>query len=172
MRRLLLLRHAKSSWEDPGLADHDRPLTPRGRRACKLVAAHLGSEGIRPDLVLCSSARRTRDTLERISPALGDEVEVLIEDALYGASHRALRERLRALADDVGTVMLIGHNPAIQDLALDLAGDGSEIAGVRRKYPTAALATLEHLGAWQELDAGCADLVAFVRPKELAQRGR
>jgi phosphohistidine phosphatase len=168
----MLLRHAKSSWEEPGLADHDRPLAPRGRRACKLVAAHLSSEGIRPDLVLCSPARRTRETLERIAPALGEQAEVLIEDALYGASHRALLERLRGLADAVGTALLIGHNPAIQDLTLELAGDGSEIAGVRSKYPTAALATLEHLGSWRELQPGCAALVAFVRPKELARRGR
>jgi phosphohistidine phosphatase len=93
VRRLFLFRHAKSSWKDPGQADHDRPLAGRGRRAAKAVAGHMREERIEPELVLCSTARRARETLERIEPALG-VADVRFEPALYGASAGALLERL------------------------------------------------------------------------------
>ena len=167
MKRLFLLRHAKSSWDDPGLDDRDRSLAPRGRRASKLIAAHLRRERIAPSLVLCSSARRTRETLERVVPAL-DAANVSIEDRLYGASSEGLLQRLREVPADVESVMLVGHQPAIQELALDLAGDGAELARVRAKFPTAALATLLFAEDWSELGPGSAELVAYVKPKELA----
>jgi phosphohistidine phosphatase len=170
MKTLFLLRHAKSSWDDPGLADHDRPLAPRGKRAAKVIAEHLREERIAPDLVLCSSSQRTRETLERIAPALGGDVAVEIERELYAASADRLLERLRAVDDDVESVMLIGHNPGIEQLALSLAGDGEKLADVRRKYPTAALATLELEGRWSELEPGTARLADFVKPKQLAKR--
>ena len=168
VRRLYLLRHAKSSWEDPGRADHDRPLAARGRRATKLVAEHLRRERIAPALVLCSPARRARETLEGISSALGDEIQVRVEPELYGASDDTLLERLRAIPDTVQSAMLIGHNPAIQALALSLAGRGDELASAERKFPTGALATLTLGCAWRELEPGAAELVGFVRPKDLA----
>jgi phosphohistidine phosphatase len=167
VKRLFLLRHAKSSWDDPGLDDRDRPLAPRGRRASELIAGHLRREGLAPSLVLCSSARRTRETLERVVPAL-DASDVSIEDGLYGASSGGLLERLREVPEDLESVMLVGHQPAIQELALDLAGDGAELARVRAKFPTAALATLLFAGEWSELAPGSAELVAYVKPKELA----
>jgi phosphohistidine phosphatase len=167
VKRLFLLRHAKSSWDDPGLDDRDRPLAPRGRRASELIAGHLRREGIAPSLVLCSSARRTRQTLERVIPAL-DASDVSIEDGLYGASSGGLLERLREVPEDIESVMLVGHQPAIQELALDLAGDGAELSRVRAKFPTAALATLLFAGEWSELAPGSAELVAYVKPKELA----
>jgi len=167
VKRLFLLRHAKSSWDDPGLDDRDRPLAPRGRRASELIAGHLRREGIAPSLVLCSSARRTRETLERVIPAL-DASDVSMEDGLYGASSGGLLERLREVPEDIESVMLVGHQPAIQELALDLAGDGAELARVRAKFPTAALATLLFAGEWSELAPGSAELVAYVKPKELA----
>lgn len=170
MKHLFLLRHAKSSWDDPGLADHDRPLAPRGNRAAKVIAEHLREERIAPELVLCSSSRRTRETLDRIAPALGDEVRVEVERELYAASADRLLERLRAVDDDVESVMLIGHNPGLEQLALSLAGDGEKLADVRRKYPTAALATLEFDGRWSELEPGTARLMEFVKPKQLAKR--
>src|SRR5215212_9196904 len=111
MRRLFLLRHAKSSWKDRELADHDRPLAPRGRRATKLIAEHLRQQSVVPAVVLCSSARRTLETLERISPALGEEVSVHLERELYAASEQSLLERLRGLEDGVESVLVIGHNP-------------------------------------------------------------
>ena len=124
MKRLYLLRHAKSSWDDPTLADHDRPLAPRGRRAAKVIAEHLGREGIAPELVLCSPSRRTRQTLTRIAPGLGKSADVQIKPELYAASAADLLEVLHEVPDEVESVMLIGHNPGIQDLALSLAGAG------------------------------------------------
>ena len=169
MRRVFLLRHAKSSWNDPGLADHDRPLAPRGRRATKLIREHLRHESVAPAVVLCSSARRTRETLEGIGPGLGDEVPVRIERELYAASAQQLLARLRALDDELESVLVIGHNPGLERLALSLAGGGQQLAAVRHKYPTGALATLEFAGSWHELTAGNAQLTDFVTPKRLAK---
>jgi phosphohistidine phosphatase len=167
MRSLHLLRHAKSSWDNPALSDDDRPLAPRGRRAAKLIASHLRREEIEPALVLCSSAARARETLAGIEQALGDGPDVLIERELYGASEDELLDRLRAVPDTVESVMLIGHNPSLQDLALTLARSGPALEKVELKYPTAALATLVFEGSWRELGPGGAELQAFVRPKDL-----
>jgi phosphohistidine phosphatase len=164
MRRVFLLRHAKSSWKHPELADHDRPLAGRGRRAAKAIAKHMRAREIDPELVLCSTARRARETLERIEPALGRR-SVLVERELYGASGTELFERLRLVPDEVGSVLLIGHNPGMQELALTLAGPSPELAG---KFPTAALATLTFEGsAWRELGAGTAVLAELTRPRDL-----
>jgi phosphohistidine phosphatase len=165
-RLIYVLRHAKSSWKS-GLPDHERPLAGRGRRAAKAIRAHLLAEGIEPELVLCSTARRARETLERIEPALG-AASVQIERELYGASSGALLDRLRALPGDVGSVLLIGHNPGLQMLALDLAPPSAERRELDAKFPTAALATLAFAGPdWQALEPGAAELVAFVRPRDL-----
>jgi len=169
MRRVFLLRHAKSSWVDSGLADHDRPLAPRGRRATKLLREHLRHESVAPAVVLCSSARRARETLEGIAPALAEEVPFRIERELYASSAQQLLERLRTLDDEAESVMLIGHNPGLERLALSLSGSGEPLAAMRRKYPTGALATLEFAGSWSELAAGSAELTGFVTPKGLAQ---
>lgn len=160
-RQLFLLRHAKSSWGEPALADHDRPLAPRGRKAAQRMGAHLRREQIRVALVLCSSARRARETLDLVA-APG---EVRIERELYGATAAELLERLRRVPDDVCAVMLIGHEPAIRDLAVGLVGAGSELAD--RKFPTAALATLTVTGPWSTLAPEHAQLAALVRPREL-----
>jgi phosphohistidine phosphatase len=162
-KRLFLLRHAKSSWEDPQLDDHDRPLAPRGLRAGKLLAEHMRGEGIRPALVLCSSARRARETLA----ALDVDGEVQVEAALYGASADRLLERLRGVPAAVQSTMLIGHNPGIQSLAVSLASRGAQVARVQRKFPTGALATLDFAGDWIELRPGSAELADFVRPKDV-----
>jgi len=167
MKQLYLLRHAKSSWKDTSLPDHDRPLAGRGRRAAKAIAGHLREQGIEPDLVLCSTARRARETLDRIEPALGAST-VRVEDDLYAASAGALLERLRSVPDTVESVMLIGHNPGLQDLALDLARPSPTVRELATKYPTAALATLTFpVSSWQELDCETAELVALVRPRDL-----
>ncbi|HET6869009.1 MAG TPA: histidine phosphatase family protein [Solirubrobacteraceae bacterium] len=168
-KRLFILRHAKSSWDDPGLADHDRPLAPRGRRAVEAIAAHLNAEGIMPELVLCSSARRTRETLE----GAGVGGEHLIEPDLYGANCQEVLERLHRVPEEIGSVMVVGHNPTLQALVLHLADDdaainGSYLVEVRRKFPTGALATLTFDGAWQELSPRSARLASYVRPKSLA----
>ncbi len=166
-KTLYLLRHAKSSWENPALADHDRPLASRGRRASRVIAQHLRSQGIAPTLVLCSSSARTRETLERISAGLGKQIEARIEKDLYMASESDLLERLHEVGAGVDSVMLIGHNPGLQELALSLAGKGVDLKRLTEKFPTAALATLAFGGSWAELTTGAAELVAFVTPKEL-----
>jgi phosphohistidine phosphatase len=165
--RLFLLRHAKSSWKDRGQADHDRPLAGRGRRAAKAVGRHMREHGIEPELALCSTARRTRETLERIEPALG-ATDVRFEPALYAASAGALLERLHHVPEGVVSVMLIGHNPGLQDLALQLARTGPQLHELAGKFPTGALATLD-VPDWRGLAPGTADLVEFVRPRDLAR---
>ena len=167
-KRLFILRHAKSSWDDPGLADHERPLAPRGRRAVEAIAAHVSAAGITPELVLCSSARRTRETLEGV--AVGGEH--VIESGLYGASCQEVLERLHRVPAGVESVMLVGHNPTLQALVLRLADDddttdNSCLAEVRRKFPTGALATLTFDGTWEELSPRSARLASYVRPKSL-----
>jgi phosphohistidine phosphatase len=167
MRTLFLLRHAKSSWADPTLADHDRPLAPRGRRAAKRIADHVRSEAVRPRLVLCSSARRAQETLTELRPALGDHAEVITED-LYGADAGEILHRLGEVDQNIASVMIVGHNPGLHDLALELTGDGdaAAISQLHTKFPTGALATL-HLGStrWDELAAGQAYLASLVVPR-------
>jgi phosphohistidine phosphatase len=167
MKRLYLLRHAKSSWKDTSLPDHDRPLAGRGRRAAKAIARHLREQRIEPELVLCSTARRARETLDRIQPALGTSA-VDLEPGLYAASAAALLARLRTVPDTVESVMVIGHNPGLQDLALELARPSPTVHEIASKYPTAALATLAFpASSWQALDRETAQLVTLVRPRDL-----
>jgi phosphohistidine phosphatase len=161
-KRLVILRHAKSSWKDRDLVDHDRPLNARGRRAAKDVGHYLRRQGIAPALVLCSSAARTRETLELLE--LEGRPEVSVEDQLYGASAGELVVRLQRVTAAVPSVLLIGHNPGVQDLALTLAGDDERLAS----FPTAALADLRvAIAGWQDLRPGGATLYAFTTPQEL-----
>jgi phosphohistidine phosphatase len=165
VKRLYLLRHAKSSWKDTSLPDHDRPLNGRGRRAAKAIARYMQEHGIEPELVLCSTARRARETLDRIEPAAGT---VHLEPDLYAASAHALLARFRGVPDTVESVLLIGHNPGLQDLALDLARPGPAADELAAQYPTAALATLAfESSSWRNLDRGTAELVELVRPRDL-----
>ncbi|MCX6373598.1 MAG: histidine phosphatase family protein [Actinobacteria bacterium] len=171
-RTLYLLRHAKSSWDDPSLPDRERPLAPRGRRACELIASYLDREHIAPELLLCSSATRSRETLERAGLASRIDSQILIEDGLYVATAADLLARLRLVDDEVALVLLVGHHPAIQDLAVCLASGGEKRGDLARKFPTAALATLTWSGGWASLGPAAAELVAFVTPRELASRPR
>jgi phosphohistidine phosphatase len=164
MKRVYLLRHAKSSWKHSDLPDHDRPLAGRGTRAAKRIARHMDARKLEPELVLCSTACRARETLERIVPVLG-RAPVRLERELYGASARDLLARLRHLPDDVGSVLVIGHNPGMHELALELAGSAPQLAG---KFPTAALATLVfHGSTWGELGPEATELVELTRPRDL-----
>jgi phosphohistidine phosphatase len=168
MHTLYLLRHAKSSWSDPTLADRERPLSPRGRRDAERIAEHCLRLEIAPELVLCSTAQRTRETLELIRPALGAAATVSLEPELYAASAESLLERLRAVPEGVGSVMLIGHNPGLQDLALVLASAGTELERLEAKFPTAALATLTlPAETWSRVSRADAVLAAYVVPKQL-----
>ena len=167
-RHLFLLRHAKSSWDEPSIDDHDRPLAPRGLRAAARIADYLTKRAIRPNLILCSSARRARQTLERIAPSLGRDAEIHIERSLYGATEDRLLERLHALPDEADSVMMIGHNPGVQDLALLLAREGPLRTTLEDKFPTAGLATLAFGRlAWKDLDTESGELVDFAVPRRL-----
>ena len=132
------------------------------------MARHLAKAGVRPDLVLCSTSVRTRQTLERVTAALPDGVAVELEDGLYGASASTLIERLRLMPPEAEAVLVVAHNPGLQDLALLLAGSGPAIGRLHEKFPTGALATLVHDGAWAELRAGACELVELVFPRDLA----
>jgi phosphohistidine phosphatase len=122
-RHLTLVRHAKSDWGDPSLADHDRPLAPRGIRALPSLRNHIASLPP-PDLVVCSTSRRTVETLEGIRAALPQHARIEMERALYGATAETVLGRLHRLNSDVGCALVIGHNPALQDLAMLLSGAG------------------------------------------------
>jgi phosphohistidine phosphatase len=172
MKTLFLLRHAKSSWDDPALPDEDRPLAPRGRRASKVIADYLERARISPALVLCSSSTRTRQTLDTIAQGIGDAVDVRIERELYDASQADLLARLRSISESAESVMLIGHDPAIHELTVALPRETPELDRVRRKFPTAAIATLTFEGAWRDLAPASAELRAFVTPKELERPQR
>jgi len=165
---LWLLRHAKSSWDRPELDDHERPLAPRGARAAALLRDYLGAEGIHPDLLLCSSALRARETLTHILPALGSELVIRIERAVYRSDAADLVGLLRQVADGVGSVMLIGHNPAVQELATTLAGSGDKLSEVTSKFPTGALAEIEFPSdRWSALAEGSGEVARFVIPRDL-----
>jgi phosphohistidine phosphatase len=167
MRTLYLLRHAKSSWDDPDLGDFDRPLAPRGIDATQRIAAHMREQGIAPEVVLCSPAVRTKETLAGLGDPLGS-ARVSLERDMYEAHETDLLAVLRTVGSEVESVLMIGHNPSIQRLALLLCAEGELLGRVRSKYPTAALATLAIESAdWHRLRMGDATLEAFVTPKEL-----
>jgi phosphohistidine phosphatase len=169
-RTLLVLRHAKSGWDDPDLDDIDRPLAPRGQRDAARLAAHLPAAGPAPELVLCSPARRTRETLDALRPGFDPPPVVHVVDALYGASAGELLALLRQIPAGTGSVLLVGHNPGLHELVLRVAGDGDAAARRRAaaKFPTAALATLD-LGpaAWADVGPGALRLDDFVVPADL-----
>lgn len=170
MRQVLLLRHAKSSWDDPSLGDFDRPLNNRGRRNARAMATHLRKSGLRPAMVLCSAARRTRETYDILAPAL-EGIPVSFETELYEAAKHDLLERLRRLDDHLGSVLLIGHNPGLERLALALSnglGETAPLARLAEKYPTGTLAILETgIAAWAALQDGTCRLTGFLRPADL-----
>lgn len=171
MRRLWLLRHAKSSWDERELADRDRPLAPRGERDADRMGTELAREQVMPALILCSPALRARQTMARVLPFLGDDLDVRIEPGLYVFDPQPLLRRLRDVSDNATSVLLVGHNPAMQELALTLtAGDDGGMRGeVAMKYPTGALAEIElRVDAWRDVSPGAGELVRFVVPRALA----
>ena len=161
------MRHAKSSWDDSDLADHDRPLTPRGLKAASRMAERMVHDEIAPALVLCSSARRARETLAPIQLAIGEAAKVQVEEGLYGASSDELLQRLRRLPGSADSVMVIGHNPGIQELAIKLVSDQRARSQLNVKFPTAALAALRlKVGRWRDLSEGGSELITFLTPRD------
>jgi phosphohistidine phosphatase len=167
-KRLVLLRHAKSSWAE-ALPDHDRPLAERGRKAAPVMARFLAGRGIRPDLVLVSSAVRTQETWALMAPALETGIR-RDEERLYEAPAEQLLALLQETSDAVGTLMVIGHNPGLEELARMLIkdGDAAAIARLYEKFPTAAVALLDiPVASWKDLAPQSARLVLFETPKSV-----
>jgi phosphohistidine phosphatase len=168
MRRdLLLLRHAKSAWDDPSLSDHDRPLSPRGATAVRRIHDHFFRAGYRPDVVLCSSARRTVDTLNGIRAALSKRTIIDVSDELYLADAGTLLTRVHSLDEAIRCAVFIGHNPGLEDLAARLVGSGDDRlrAQLAAKFPTGALVALSFEGEWAELSTGAARIDALFVPR-------
>jgi phosphohistidine phosphatase len=172
MLTLALLRHAKSSWGDPGLDDFDRPLNSRGLKAAPVMGRTLRDLDIKPNLILCSTARRTRDTLALAGTECAlDGTPVRFEDQLYLASPDVLLTHLKALPDTVTTVLLIGHNPGLHSLALNLlhSGDAKSIVALEEKFPTCALAVFTFPATrWTDIGNGLGRLEHFITPRERA----
>ena len=168
MRRLLLLRHAKSSWPaDAG--DLDRPLAGRGREAAPRMAAYMADEGLLPDLALISPARRTRETWDLVQPRLGD-VPMRVEARIYEAPAARLLDVVREAEAEARALLLVGHNPGFEELAKLLVGHGDRYAFARltQKYPTAGLAVIDFaVESWGEVAPRGGRLDRFVTPKSL-----
>ena len=170
MLTLILLRHAKSNWNNPALADIERPLATRGMNDAPLMGKAMAERGIDPELVLCSSARRTRDTLDLVLPELRVEPKVVDDAALYHARPETMLEMLRAIQPGTNRVMLVGHNPEIHAFALDLVGSGPKHFRDRlmTKYPTAGLAVINFAsGLWKSVDVNSGTLNLFLVPRDL-----
>jgi phosphohistidine phosphatase len=172
MIRLLLLRHAKSDWSDTGLADRDRPLSKRGRESAPVVGRHMTEQGWIPDLVLSSPAARTRQTVGLVLDRLGTSPNIIFDESLYDfGGGEGLLASIQEHGGKVPTLMVVGHNPAMERLAMMLAGHGDADlrAAMERKFPTAALAVIEfEAKAWAAIKPGKGTLVAFLTPKGLA----
>jgi len=170
MLTLSILRHAKSSWDVTELDDFDRPLAKRGAKAAPEIGAKLASEKLVPDLVLCSTAIRTRATLALVIPELpAPPAEIKYEDELYLAPPSVLLDRLRRVTGSVAHILLVGHNPGLHGLALELTADGSrdDLRDLATKFPTGTLAVLTFkLDRWSEIGPATGDLKLFVTPKE------
>lgn len=171
------MRHAKSAWPED-IPDHDRPLAPRGRRDAPAAGDWLREAGCVPDRVLCSTARRTRQTWQLAEEKLGAHPEAVFEDRVYGASGAELLDLARQTPADVRTLLIVGHDPAMRGLTLELASEqpgdaeAEALGRVRAKYPTAGIAILSFSGDWAELSPGQARLAEFVVPADFhAGRG-
>ena len=172
MRQLLLLRHAKSSWDDPKLADHARPLNRRGHVAAGAMRTAMEGLGLAPDLILVSTSRRTLQTMQALEP-WPDTPLVEPMDALYLADAPALLAALQGVAETVRSVMLVGHNPGLHELALLLAGpeaasfDSPDMRRLAEGYPSGALCEFTVMGPWHGLAGGGGRLVRFIAPRDL-----
>lgn len=162
MKNLLVLRHAKSSWKQPELADHDRPLNKRGQRDAPRVGDLLREHDLVPDLIICSTAKRARKTAEMVAETSGYQAEIQFERSFYASEPEALIEILQQVADDSDCVMIVGHNPDLEELLEMLTGDWE-------RMPTATLAKIElPISEWARISPDVpGKLVDIWRPREL-----
>ncbi|MGE0629507.1 MAG: histidine phosphatase family protein [Hyphomicrobiaceae bacterium] len=172
MRTLVLFRHAKSSWGDPGLTDHERPLTKRGTRDAARMGEFLAEAGLVPDLILCSGAVRARATLALALPAFAGAVgEVVHDDTLYLAEPAQILKRLANVEGSRNPVMIVGHNPGLHALALALvhAGEPRALSQLAQNFPTAGLAVIDfEMAGWSDVSPAAGTLRLFVSPKRFS----
>jgi phosphohistidine phosphatase len=172
MLTLSLLRHAKSSWKNPTIPDHDRPLNSRGKADAPLMGKAMAKHGLVPDLVLCSTARRTRDTLDLVLPELKAEPKIVYEDGLYHGTPQEMLAILQNVPASASQVLLVGHNPELESFALDLIGSGPKQMKDRleAKLPTAGLIVIRFLtGSWSGIEVNVGKLELFLTPREAGQ---
>lgn len=171
MKILGLFRHAKSDWQDPRARDFDRPLNDRGRRGAAIMGRHIRDHGVRWDRVIASPAIRCAETIEIASEASGRPVAINWDRRIYLASSATLADLLRETEGDPKSILMVGHNPGLEDLIFDLVpDDGSSPLRdvVEVKFPTAAYAVLElNIERWADLADKCAKLVHLTRPRDL-----
>lgn len=166
LRELMLWRHAKSDWSDEHLADHDRPLSERGRRNAKKMADWMQTQQLWPDLILCSSAKRAQQTLKRLCKGCDTQVETI--EALYHAEVPSLLDQLAKVNSQAQRVMLIGHNPGLEDLIEHLQGERPSVKSDEVKlFPTAALAQFIMPFDWSKLERGAGRLIQITRPRDI-----
>ena len=171
MKTLMLLRHAKSSWTDDSLVDHDRGLNRRGERDAPRIGAYLRDQGLLPDSVLCSTATRAWRTWKHVAAALNDAVPVERLEELYNARPGITLEVIRRRPAEDRVTLVVGHNSGLQELAVSLAGSGDSeaLARMARKFPTGGLAVLRFQGdTWAAVARSQGELDRFIRPKDLS----
>jgi phosphohistidine phosphatase len=171
MLRLLLLRHAKSSWANPGQSDFDRPLNARGRDSAPLIGRYIAEAGFAPQRILCSSAQRARETVALILPGISADMDVTFSRKLYVADGEGYLLAAREAGGTALTLMIVGHNPAMEDVALVLApiGDADALARMRGKFPTGGLAVIEFEAPhWTDIGPGAGRLTGFHTPKSIS----
>jgi phosphohistidine phosphatase len=170
MLRLMLLRHAKSSWPT-GMQDADRPLSSRGEAAARMMGGYLAHHALIPERVLCSPARRTCDTWTGVLSSWPTPVDVVFDGRLYGATCQGIVSVVRSQDDAVRSLLLLGHNPGLQEAAewLIAAGDVEQRERLREKFPTAALAVIDFaLDKWSNLHERSGRLDRYVTPRTIA----
>lgn len=169
MKTLTLLRHAKSGWDDAIPRDFDRPLNAKGRRAAAMMGRHVRSLGLGFDHVVASPAVRVRETIDEVGTGYGEALSADWDRRLYLASAATIVEVVQDAPADAARLLIVGHNPGIEDLVEMLVGAGDDAlrAAARQKFPTATIAEMTIDGDWTDLGAGGATLTRFVRPRDL-----
>ena len=173
MRRLVLFRHAKSDWSAQGAKDHERQLARRGIVSAPLMAAWLHDEGITPDHILCSTAKRTRQTLDLALTQWAHKPHVHYDDRLYLSSPEKIIRMIKSVDQSVQTLMVIGHNPDLHQLTVDLVPSKQKTAATTQigKFPTAAMAVFGfEIEEWSKIKPGTGTLDLFRKPKDLCQQ--
>jgi phosphohistidine phosphatase len=168
VKSLTLLRHAKSDWADPAMTDFERPLNARGKSAARMIGTCLRESGASFDLVLCSPAARAVETLERVAETYGPGLRPRHDERIYLASPSTLLELVRAVPDDVARLLIVGHNPGMEQLSLLLSAESDQRARVQDKFPTGGLVEIDFASdRWAEVDEGSGTIRRFIVPREL-----